>query len=121
VKKIIAIMMLSLVSASVFGQRVESPERFFIDQRSYVAEPSARLARCGRMDFAEHVIDVYVDLFANSLRTSPGLLRERLFKMSYEQYDRLESANWPDPRTASLECAAQSRRALELIARWNFL
>ena len=120
-KKIIAVVMLSLVSVNVFGQRVESPDRIFTDQRSYVAEPSARLARCGRMDFAEHLIDVYVDLFASTLRTSPGLLRERLFEMSYEQYDRLLAANWPDPRTASLECAAQTRRALELIARWNFL
>jgi hypothetical protein len=79
VKKIIAVVMLSVVSVSVFGQRVVSPERIFTDQKSYVAEPSARLARCGRMDFAEHLIDVYVDLFANSLRTSPGQLRERTF------------------------------------------
>jgi hypothetical protein len=120
VKKIIAVVMLSVVSVSVFGQRVVSPERIFTDQKSYVAEPSARLARCGRMDFAEHLIDVYVDLFANSLRTSPGQLRERLFQMSYQQYDRLQAANWPDPRTASLECAAHTQRALELIARWNF-
>ena len=120
VKKILAVVILSLASASVSAQRVESPDRIFTDQRSYVADPSARLARCGRMDFAEHLIDVYVDLFANSLRTSPGLLRERLFKMSYEQYDRLQAANWPDPRTASLECAAHTQRALELIARWNF-
>ena len=119
-KNIIAVLTLSLVSASVFGQRVESPDRIFTDQRSYVAEPSARLARCGRMDFAEHLIDVYVDLFANSLRTAPGLLRERLFEMSYVKYERLQAANWPDPRTASLECAAHTQRALELIARWNF-
>ena len=119
-KNIIAVVTLSLVSASVFAQRVDSPDRIFTDQISYVAEPSARLARCGRMDFAEHLIDVYVDLFANSLRTPPGLLRERLFKMSYEQYDLLQDANWPDPRTASLECAAHTQRALELIARWNF-
>ena len=119
-KKIISVVMLSLVSVSVFGQRVQSPERIFTDQINYVAEPSARLARCGRMDFAEHLIDVYVDLFANSLRTSPGLLRERLFQMSYEQYDLLQRAHWPDPRTASLECAAHTQRALELIARWNF-
>ena len=119
-KNIIAVLTLSLVSASVFGQRVESPDRIFTDQRSYVAEPSARLARCGRMDFAEHLIDVYVDLFANSLRTPPGLLRDRLFEMSYKQYDRLQADNWPDPRTASLECAAHTQRALELIARWNF-
>lgn len=119
-KNIIAVVTLSLVSTSVFGQRVESPDRIFTDQISYVAEPSARLARCGRMDFAEHLIDVYVDLFANSLRTAPGLLRERLFEMSYVQYERLQAANWPDPRTASLECAAHTQRALELIARWNF-
>jgi hypothetical protein len=120
VKKIIVVVMLSLVSASGFAQQVESPDRIFTDQRSYVAEPSARLARCGRMDFAEHLIDVYVGLFANSLRTPPALLRERLFKMSYEQYDLLQSTNWPDQRTASLECAAHTQRALELIARWNF-
>ena len=120
-KKIMAVVILSLASANVSAQRVESPDRIFTDQRSYVAEPSARLARCGRIDFAEHLIDVYVDLFANSLRTSPGILRERLFEMSYEQYDRLQAANWPDPRTASLECAAHTRRALELISRWNFL
>ena len=120
-KKVMVIVILSLLPASVFGQRAENLDRIFTDQRSYVAEPSARLARCGRMDFAEHLIDVYVDLFANSLRTSPGLLRERLFEMSYEQYDRLQAANWPDPRTASLECAAHTRRALELISRWNFL
>ena len=119
-KNIIAVITLSLVSASVFAQRVDSPDRIFTDQRSYVAEPSARLARCGRMDYAEHLIDEYVDLYANSLRTPPGLLRERLFEMSYKQYDRLKVANWPDPRTASLECAAHTRRALELIARWNF-
>ena len=119
-KRIIVAVMLSLLSAAVFGQRLESPERIFVDQRNYVAEPAARLARCGRMDFAEHLIDVYVGLFANSLRTPPGLLRERLFEMSYEQYDLLQSASWPDPRTASLECAAHTQRALELIARWNF-
>ena len=44
-KKIIAVVLLSLVSVNVFGQRVESPDRIFTDQRSYVAEPSARLAR----------------------------------------------------------------------------
>ena len=119
-KTIIAAMMLSLVSANVFGQRFEMPERIFIDQRIYVAEPAARLARCGRMDLAEHLIDTYVNLYALSLASPPAFLREQLFKMSYEQYDLLERDNWPDPQATRLECAAQARRSLELIAWWNF-
>ena len=109
-----------MLSASAGAQRVDSPDRIFTDQRTYVAEPSARLARCGRMDFAEHLIDTYVDLFATELRTTPYSLRNHLFELSYQEYDRLQREGWPDPRTASMECAALARRALELIARWNF-
>lgn len=85
----------------------------------HVAEPSARLARCGRMDFAEHLIDVYVDLFASPQGMPSEILRERIFRLSYTQYDQFERAGWPDPRTASMECAAHVRLALERIARWN--
>ena len=111
---------LSLLLTTGHAQRVDSPERIFTDQRSYVAEPAARLARCGRMDFAEHLIDTYVDLFAASLAVPPMRLREQIFELSYQEYDNLSRIGWPDPRTASLECAAHARRALELIARWNF-
>ncbi len=109
-----------LLTTSVHAQRIDSPQRIFTDQRNYVAEPAARLARCGRMDFAEHLIDQYVELFANSLATPPTLLREQLLELSYREYDSLQRIGWPDPRTASLECAAHARRVLELIARWNF-
>lgn len=109
-----------LLSASAGAQRIDSPDRIFTDQRTYVAEPSARLARCGRMDFAEHLIDTYVDLFASELRTTQYSLRNYLFELSYQEYDKLMQEDWPDPRTASVECAAHTRRALELIARWNF-
>lgn len=119
-KQIIAAVIFSLVFSNAFGQRLNSPDRIFTDQRNYVAEPAARLARCGRMDFSEHLIDVYVGLFADYLREAPALLRDRIFRMSYEQYDLLQAENWPDPRTASMQCAAHTQRALELIARWNF-
>lgn len=119
-KQVIAAVILTLVFSHVFGQGLNSPNRVFTDQRTYVAEPAARLARCGRMDFSEHLIDVYVDIFAHSLGEAPALLRERIFRISYEQYDLLQAANWPDPRTASVECAAHTHRALGLIARWNF-
>ena len=117
----IAAVLLSLMIGNVYGQRIDSPERITIDQRNYVAEPAARLARCGRMDFATHLIDVYVDRFSRHLSTAPETLRDRLYKMSYEQYEVLLLANWPDPRTAAVECAAHTRLALELIARWNYL
>ena len=117
----IAAVLLSLMIGNAYGQRIDSPARISIDQRNYVAEPAARLARCGRMDFATHLIDVYVDRFSRHLSTAPETLRERLYKMSYEQYEVLLLANWPDPRTAAVECAAHTRLALELIARWNYL
>ena len=120
-KQIIAAVLLSLLFGSVYGQRIDSPERITVDQRNYVAEPAARLARCGRMDFATHLIDVYVDRFSRHLAVAPNTLRDRLFKMSYEQYEVLQLVNWPDPRTAAIECAAHTRLALELIARWNYL
>lgn len=109
-----------LLTTSLNAQRIDSPDRIFTDQRNYVAEPAARLARCGRVDFSEHLIDQYVELFATSLGVSPALLREQLFELSYREYDNLQRIGWPDPRTASLECAAHTRRVLELIARWNF-
>ncbi len=71
------------------------------------------------MDFAEHLIDVYVGLFASPQGMPAAMLRERIFRLSYIQYDQLERARWPDPRTASLECVAHTRHALERIARWN--
>lgn len=92
-KQIFAVVVLSLVFGNVFGQRLDSPDRIFKNLRNYVAEPAARLARCGRMDFSEHLNDVYIDLFAHSLREASGLLRERIFRMSYEQYDLLQTAN----------------------------
>ena len=107
------------LTSNLFAQQTDSPARIFTDQISYVAEPAARLARCGRMDFSEHLIDTYVELFASQLAIPPALLRHHLFKLSYHEYDRLYRTGWPDPRSASLECAAHARRALELIARWN--
>jgi len=118
-KQIIAVVMLSVIFGNVFGQHLESSTRTAIDQRNFVAEPAARLARCGRMDFALHLIDVYVDHFSGHLAISPYLLRERLLKMSYEQYEVLQLVNWPAPQTATVECAAQIQFALELIARWS--
>jgi len=120
-KQLIAAVLLSLLLGSAYGQRIESPARITIDQRNYVAEPAARLARCGRMDVATHLIDVYVDRFSGHLATTPETLRERQYKMSYEQYEVLLLANWQDPRTAAVKCAAHKRLALELIARWNYL
>jgi len=120
-KQMIAAAVLSLLIGNAYGQRIDSPARITVDQRNYVAEPAARLARCGRMDFATHLIDVYVDRFSGHLATAPETLRERLYKMSYEQYEVLHLANWPDPRIAAVECAAHTRLALELIARWNYL
>ncbi|MGB5765377.1 MAG: hypothetical protein WBM38_01455 [Arenicellales bacterium] len=120
-RKIIAAIFLSLLIGSVYGQHIENPQRMSVEQRAYVAEPAARLARCGRMAFATHLIDVYVDRFSLHLAIAPDTLRESLYKMSYEQYEVLLLANWPDPRTAAIECAAHTRLALELIARWNLL
>ena len=120
-KQMIAVIFLSLLFANTHAQRIESPARISADQRSYVAEPAARLARCGRMDFSTHLIDVFVDRFSRRLAIDPGTMRDQLYKMSYEQYEVLRLANWPDPRTAAIECAAHTRLALELIARWNYL
>ena len=120
-KQFIVAVILSLLYGSAFSQQLDSPGRIAIDQRNYVAEPAARLARCGRMDFSVHLIDVYVNRFAKHLALHPESLRERLFKMSYEQYELLRLVNWPDPRMAAIECAAHTRLALELVARWNLL
>lgn len=120
-KQLIAAVMLLMLFGSVYGQRIESTARISADLRSYVAEPAARLARCGRMDFSTHLIDVFVDRFSSRLAIERDTMREQLYKMSYEQYEVLRLANWPQPRTAAIECAAHTRLALELIARWNYL
>jgi len=116
---VVAMMVLAMHTAAAQGRNMNEQEMIRYENE-HVAEPSARLARCGRMDFAEHFISVYVDLFSSPQGMPAEMLRERIFRLSYVQYDLLERAQWPDPRTASLECAAHTRLALERIARWNF-
>ena len=82
----IGVIALSIVlTPDLFAQRIDSPARIFTDQVGYVAEPAAWLTRCGRMDFSEHLIDTYVELFAYSLAIRPQTLRDHLFELSYHE------------------------------------
>lgn len=98
---VVAMMVLAMHTAAAQGRNMNEQEMIRYENE-HVAEPSARLSRCGRMDFAEHFINVYVDLFSSPQGMPAERLRERIFRLSYVQYDLLERAQWPDPARQAL-------------------